>query len=274
MRRAAPSRSSSARRSWRCSACGPPTRMTPAPRARGPAHAQPALRAEGAPLRPPTASRRDPDRRQHGRGDRHVSRARGAPMVTGDVVNAAARLQTAGRARPSSGERTTRAARASLEGVGPDARGNSAGAREAREGRAAPGAPERGVPGLIAPMVGRGAEVDVGRSVFRAGRARRAAARHDLRGRRHREEPAGAGVPASRRTEGSRRTACCGVAACLRGRLTCGRSADPEGARRHPRDRRDRERGAREDRRARARRRPARPRRAAGGRTVGSARSA
>jgi class 3 adenylate cyclase/tetratricopeptide (TPR) repeat protein len=94
----------------------------------------------------------------------------GEPMVTGDVVNAAARLQTV--AEPGTvvaGERTVRAARGfRFRDLG----------RLELKGKAEPvvafrveeetGLPaERGVPGLTAPMVGRDAELGVLRSVYR-----------------------------------------------------------------------------------------------------------
>ena len=93
----------------------------------------------------------------------------GEPMVTGDVVNAAARLQSL--AEPGTvvaGERTRRAARGfRFEDLGlRELKGKADRVRIHRlTGETTAGA-ERGVPGLRAPMVGRDAELDVLRSVF------------------------------------------------------------------------------------------------------------
>jgi class 3 adenylate cyclase/tetratricopeptide (TPR) repeat protein len=93
----------------------------------------------------------------------------GEPMVTGDVVNAAARLQAA--AEPGSvvaGERTSRAVRGfRFEELGPlDLKGKSMPVSAHRLiGEVAP-ATDRGLPGLQAPMVGRDAEMEVLRSIF------------------------------------------------------------------------------------------------------------
>ena len=96
----------------------------------------------------------------------------GEPMVTGDAVNAAARLeQSADPGQIVVAERTARAARGF--------RFRELGDREVR-GRerpvpavlleevtpAAPAAPERGVPGLHAPMVGRDTELELLRSLL------------------------------------------------------------------------------------------------------------
>src|SRR5262249_29621475 len=92
------------------------------------------------------------------------------PMVTGDIVNAAARLQTvAAPGTVVAGERTVRSARGF--------RFQDLGALDLK-GKAEPVVAfwvveetgvglERGVPGLTAPMVGRGAELEVLRSVYR-----------------------------------------------------------------------------------------------------------
>ena len=93
----------------------------------------------------------------------------GEPMVTGDTVNAAARLQAA--AEPGTvvlGERTARSVpRAQLVDLGLlELKGKAERVRGFRlAGETALGA-ERGVPGLRAPMVGRDAEMDVLRSVY------------------------------------------------------------------------------------------------------------
>jgi class 3 adenylate cyclase len=91
----------------------------------------------------------------------------GEPMVTGDVVNAAARLQTV--ADPGAvvlGERTARSVpRAALVDLGPIAvKGREEPVHAYRLVGDVLG--ERGVPGLRAPMVGRDAEVDILRSVY------------------------------------------------------------------------------------------------------------
>jgi class 3 adenylate cyclase/tetratricopeptide (TPR) repeat protein len=93
----------------------------------------------------------------------------GEPMVTGDVVNAAARLQSL--AEPGSvvaGERTRRAARGfRFEDLGSaELKGKAERVRIHRLAEETGLGAERGVPGLRAPMVGRDAELDVLRSVF------------------------------------------------------------------------------------------------------------
>jgi class 3 adenylate cyclase/tetratricopeptide (TPR) repeat protein len=93
----------------------------------------------------------------------------GEPMVTGDVVNAAARLQTV--AQPGTvvvGERTRRAARGfRFEDLGPlTLKGKAEPVAAYRVVEETGLGVERGVPGLRAPMVGRDAEVQVLRSVF------------------------------------------------------------------------------------------------------------
>jgi class 3 adenylate cyclase len=93
----------------------------------------------------------------------------GEPMVTGDVVNAAARLQTA--AEPGTvvlGERTARSVpRARLIDLGPlELKGKAEPMRAYRLGGEDVLEAERGVPGLRAPMVGRDAEMDLLRSVY------------------------------------------------------------------------------------------------------------
>ena len=93
----------------------------------------------------------------------------GEPMVTGDAVNAAQRLQAA--AEPGTivlGERTARSVpRAALVDLGPlDLKGKAAPVRGYRlDPEVVPGT-ERGVPGLRAAMVGRDAEMDVLRSLY------------------------------------------------------------------------------------------------------------
>ena len=93
-------------------------------------------------------------------------------MVTGDAVNAAARLeQAADPGQVLVSERTARSARGFRFGdVGPlDLRGKSqpVEAVELLEGvDELPGTPERGIPGLRAPMVGRDSELDLLRSLY------------------------------------------------------------------------------------------------------------
>ena len=100
----------------------------------------------------------------------------GEAMVTGDAVNAAARLQSA--ANPGSvlvSERTTRSARGfAFEDHGElELKGKRDRVRAFRLLRET-GAGSRGVPGLTAPMVGRDGELDVLRSVYeRVSRDRR-----------------------------------------------------------------------------------------------------
>ncbi len=93
----------------------------------------------------------------------------GEPMVTGDVVNAAARLQSA--AEPGTvvlGERTARSVpRAHLVDLGPlELKGKTERVRGFRLAPETMLEAERGVPGLRAPMVGRDSEMDVLRSVY------------------------------------------------------------------------------------------------------------
>jgi class 3 adenylate cyclase len=93
----------------------------------------------------------------------------GEPMVTGDIVNVAARLQSS--AQPGTivlGERTARSVPdAAVIDVGPlelKGKGNPVSAYRLV---ATPDlAPERGIPGLRAPMVGRASEMAILRSQF------------------------------------------------------------------------------------------------------------
>jgi class 3 adenylate cyclase len=93
----------------------------------------------------------------------------GDPMVTGDAVNVAARLeQTAGPGEIVVAERTARAARGfRFRELGDrELRGKGETVPAVRlEGRA-PGDVERGVPGLHAPMIGRDRELELLRSVY------------------------------------------------------------------------------------------------------------
>ena len=93
----------------------------------------------------------------------------GEPMVTGDAVNTAARLeQLAEPGQIVVAERTARAARTfSFRPLGDVAvRGRSGGVSAVVLEGAAPARAERGVPGLRAPMVGRDRELDLLRSVY------------------------------------------------------------------------------------------------------------
>jgi class 3 adenylate cyclase/tetratricopeptide (TPR) repeat protein len=94
----------------------------------------------------------------------------GEAMVTGDVVNAAARLQAL--AEPGgivAGERTRRSARGfRFDDLGDaELRGKAEPVSVYRLVEETGIGAERGIPGLRAPMVGRDAELDVLRSVFR-----------------------------------------------------------------------------------------------------------
>jgi class 3 adenylate cyclase len=94
----------------------------------------------------------------------------GEPMVTGDAVNVAARLQTA--ASPGqvlASERTARAVRGFLvEDIGPlELKGKSNRVRAFRVLDETTTQPERGVPGLHAPLIGRDDELDLLNSIFR-----------------------------------------------------------------------------------------------------------
>ena len=98
----------------------------------------------------------------------------GEPMVTGDTVNVAARLQ--GAAEPGSilaAERTARGARGFRFGqemrFDLKGKGDPVPAMELLEGTA--GVQERGVPGLSAPMVGRDEELSLLQTMFRRSRA-------------------------------------------------------------------------------------------------------
>ncbi len=93
----------------------------------------------------------------------------GEAMVTGDTVNAAARLQAA--AEPGSiviGERTARGVRGfRLEDLGPlELKGKTQPVRAFLVADELSLAPERGVPGLRAPMVGRGTELELLRGIY------------------------------------------------------------------------------------------------------------
>jgi class 3 adenylate cyclase len=93
----------------------------------------------------------------------------GEPMVTGDAVNAAARLEQG--AEPGQiviAERTARAARGfRFRELGErDLRGREQAVPAVLLEDEVASAPQRGVPGLRAPMVGRDAELDVLRSLY------------------------------------------------------------------------------------------------------------
>jgi class 3 adenylate cyclase len=94
----------------------------------------------------------------------------GDAMVTGDAVNAAARLETS--AEPGQivvSERTARSVRGfRFEELGRlELRGKSVPVRALRLVGEGPRVQERGVPGLRAPMVGRDSELEFLRSVYR-----------------------------------------------------------------------------------------------------------
>ena len=93
----------------------------------------------------------------------------GEPMVTGDTVNVAARLQTS--TQPGQilvGERTARAVRQfNLEELGElELRGKEVPVRAFRLIGRSEGALDRGIPGLVAPMVGRDSELALLRSIY------------------------------------------------------------------------------------------------------------
>ncbi|MFL5737320.1 MAG: adenylate/guanylate cyclase domain-containing protein [Actinomycetota bacterium] len=93
----------------------------------------------------------------------------GDAMVTGDAVNAAARLETS--AEPGEivvSERTARSVRGfRFEEIGAlELRGKSVAVRALRLTGEGPTVPERGVPGLRAPMVGRDSELAFLKSVY------------------------------------------------------------------------------------------------------------
>jgi class 3 adenylate cyclase len=93
----------------------------------------------------------------------------GEPMVTGDAVNVAARLeQTARPGQIVVSERTARAARSfRFRELGDrELRGKERSVPAVLLEDAAPGTAERGVPGLYAPMIGRDRELELLRSVY------------------------------------------------------------------------------------------------------------
>jgi class 3 adenylate cyclase/tetratricopeptide (TPR) repeat protein len=95
--------------------------------------------------------------------------APGEPMVTGDAVNVAARLeQLAAPGQIVVSERTARAARGFryLELGEQDLRGKDDAVPAVTLEQEAPERPERGVPGLRAPMVGRDQELALLRTVY------------------------------------------------------------------------------------------------------------
>ncbi len=93
----------------------------------------------------------------------------GEPMVTGDAVNTAARLQTsAAPGEVIASERTIRAVRGfRVEDIGPlELKGRVKRVRAFRVLDEVESLPERGVPGLQAPLVGRDDELDLLLSIF------------------------------------------------------------------------------------------------------------
>ncbi len=100
----------------------------------------------------------------------------GEPMVTGDAVNVAARLEQ--QADPDQvvvAERTARAVRGfRFRELGErELRGKEQPVPAVSLEEQVPGAPQRGVPGLSAPMVGRDAELDLLASLYRRSVAER-----------------------------------------------------------------------------------------------------
>ena len=98
-----------------------------------------------------------------------VDPAPGEAMVTGDAVNAAARLEAA--AAPGQivvAERTASSVRGFLfEDLGAlELRGKARPVRAFALGAAVANAPQRGIPGLSAPMIGRDDELAIMRAVF------------------------------------------------------------------------------------------------------------
>ena len=117
----------------------------------------------------------------------------GSSFVTGDAVNVAARLeQAAAPGEVLAGERTVTLARGAFE-FGPpravDVKGKSAPVPCRAALRALTLMRPRGVSGLSTTFVGRDAELELVRATYRRrARARDAAPRHDLRGRRRWED--------------------------------------------------------------------------------------
>ena len=238
-RTAAPSRSSSAMRSWPSGARRSRTRTTPS----APSGRRSSWSTRSRPLRPgPPGARRRPDRRgggdarrdEPGHGRRrprqHRRPAPGRGARRGRCSSARRRMRAAERRSSSS-----RPATQSLKGK----TGAGAGLAGAARGRAERGGQGR-ADALEAPFVGRDEELRLLKDLLHAaGRERRVRARVDHRAGRHRQEPAGVGVrEVHRRPRRGRLLAPRPVAVLRRGHHVLGARRDGPPPRRPGRGRR------------------------------------